>query len=189
VLDQPAGALCVSIGGGPKRTGRFLNLNIEPFENVDVVADAHALPYDDGSVDAIHSEAVFEHLHTPHIAAAEIARVLKPGAVAYVCTPFIAPFHGYPSHFQNFTEAGHRRLFENAGLEIVESGVCVGPTMSLLQVWRAFGEVLPVGLREIAKAIFFAGRVLLTPLDRFLGERENAHIVASTTYLVARKPH
>jgi predicted SAM-dependent methyltransferase len=33
-----------------------------PFANVDVVADAYALPYATGSVDAVHCEAVLEHL-------------------------------------------------------------------------------------------------------------------------------
>jgi len=81
-------------------------------------------------VDAVHCEAVFEHLHSPAVAARELARVLKPGARAFVCTPFLQAFHGYPSHFQNFTIYGHRKLFEDAGLEIVESGVCNGPAMA-----------------------------------------------------------
>src|SRR3954449_3666468 len=48
------GSLCISIGGGPMREHPSLvNVNIGPFANVDVVADAHHLPYADGSVDEI----------------------------------------------------------------------------------------------------------------------------------------
>jgi SAM-dependent methyltransferase len=38
--------------------------------------DAHALPFEDGSFDLCISNAVFEHLHDPALAAHEIARVL-----------------------------------------------------------------------------------------------------------------
>ncbi len=111
-------AVCISIGGGPSRADtNLLNLNIGPFPNVDIVADAHDLPYANSSVDAIYCEAVFEHLHTPTVAAKEIYRVLKAGRKAYVCTPFLQAYHGYPHHYQNFTLTGQINLFETAGLE------------------------------------------------------------------------
>src|SRR3954471_6577830 len=70
VLSVPDGSLCVSIGGGPLRIDeKLVNLNIDSFRNVDVVGDAHRLPYADASVDAVHCEAVFEHLHSPTVAA------------------------------------------------------------------------------------------------------------------------
>jgi len=189
VLSVPDGSLCLSIGGGPLRIDeKLVNLNIDSFRNVDVVGDAHRLPYADASVDAVHCEAVFEHLHSPTVAACEMARVLKPGALAFVCTPFLQAFHGYPSHFQNFTIFGHRKLFEDAGLEIVESGVCNGPAMAMIQMWRVFGDLfVPRVLRPLTRAAYVLGRVAVAPLDRILGERENAYVLASTTYLVARK--
>lgn len=41
--------------------------------------DACELPYDDASFDVVRCERVFQHLHEPGRAAAEIARVLRPG--------------------------------------------------------------------------------------------------------------
>jgi SAM-dependent methyltransferase len=41
--------------------------------------DAYELPYDDASFDVVRCERVFQHLHKPERAAAEIARVLRPG--------------------------------------------------------------------------------------------------------------
>jgi uncharacterized protein YbaR (Trm112 family) len=87
----PDSALCLSVGGGPTREhSKLTNLNIGPFPNVDVVADAHCLPYADGVVDVVYCEAVFEHLHTPTTAAREMLRVLKHGGQAFVCTPSIS---------------------------------------------------------------------------------------------------
>ncbi|MFY9913814.1 MAG: methyltransferase domain-containing protein [Nocardioidaceae bacterium] len=42
-------------------------------------ADAHELPFADSSVDVVRSERVFQHLDDPERAAAEIARILRPG--------------------------------------------------------------------------------------------------------------
>jgi SAM-dependent methyltransferase len=49
------------------------------------VASAYALPFPDGSFDAVFSHALFEHLARPADVAAELARVLRPGGVVGVC--------------------------------------------------------------------------------------------------------
>jgi len=45
---------------------------------------AYALPFDDATVDVIRCERLFQHLDEPDRAAAEIARVLRPGGRALV---------------------------------------------------------------------------------------------------------
>jgi SAM-dependent methyltransferase len=80
---------------------------------LDLVADAHALPFADASFDFVFSLAVFEHLHSPWIAAREMARVLKPGGKAYTLCAFFQPLHGYPDHYFNATESGLARLFSD----------------------------------------------------------------------------
>jgi SAM-dependent methyltransferase len=193
VLDLcDAGALVLALGGGPFEVHpKIINLNIAPLKNVDVVGDAHRLPIASGTVDAVHCEAVFEHLEDPVDAAAELFRVMKPGAIGYVCTPFIQPFHGYPSHFQNFTHLGHKRLFERAGFDVRECGVCVGPGFAVSGVVASFlRHYTPRLLRWPACAIWFiVSGVLIRPLDRWLAERDNAFVVASTTYVLITKPN
>jgi SAM-dependent methyltransferase len=49
-----------------------------------VDGDAYALPFEDASVDVVHCERVWQHLTDPARAAAEIARVLRPGGRAAV---------------------------------------------------------------------------------------------------------
>jgi len=44
-----------------------------------VGGSAYALPFADGSVDVVTCERVFQHLDSPSVAAAEIARVLRAG--------------------------------------------------------------------------------------------------------------
>ena len=63
--------------------------------------NAQTLPFADASFDAVVSTSVFEHLKQPDRAAAEVARVLRPGGVAHMIT------HLYTSH----TGAHDTRLF------------------------------------------------------------------------------
>ena len=183
------GQLCLSIGGGPTRIcPDVTNLNIGCFPNVDVVADAHALPYGCSTVDSIYCEAVLEHLKDPAAAVREMFRVLKPGGKLIAITPFLQRFHGYPNHFQNFTVVGHSLLFARVGFRIVESGTCVGPTYAVVSLVSAyFTQCLPkfVGL-PLAAAWNIAGMCFL-PLDLALNNSESSHVLASTTYVLAEK--
>jgi SAM-dependent methyltransferase len=194
--DQRVIRLCdegkrvLGLGGGPsQRHPAIINLNIERFANVNVVGDAHHLPFAPQSFDGVHCEATFEHLEYPDKAAAELHRILKLDALGFICTPFMQPFHGYPSHFQNFTERGHRALFERAGFEILESGTCVGPAWALSGTVATFiAEYTPQPLRWPARATWAVlSRLLVRPLDRWLNAKDNAYVMASTTYVLIKR--
>lgn len=186
ILDTP-GTVGLSIGGGPNRIHpKITNVNIGPFPNVDVIGDAHELPYADESVDVIYCEAVLEHLADPVKAVAEMHRVLKVGGRVYACTPFIHHFHGYPNHFQNFTLFGHQRLFRD--FEVEESGSCVGPVYAFRTFVSVFLRTyIPSPWRYFPQAMWAAISMLIGPLDRIIGAHKDAHVLACTTYLVARK--
>lgn len=187
VIDEASG-VCLSIGGGPLRHhNKLTNLNIGPFPNVDIVGDAHELPYANESVSAVHSEAVFEHLADPNKAAAELARVLKRGGKAFIATPFLQAYHGYPHHYQNYTITGHAVLFERAGLKVIEQGVQVGPTYALLAMVSVYIRTYaPRPIKPILLLIWAPFILLLKPLDKLI--EKNGHVMACTTYLVAEKP-
>lgn len=189
IASKPDDALCLSIGGGPQRPHPSLtNLNAGPFPNVDIVADAHHLPYADGSIDAIYCEAVLEHLSQPVRAVQEMHRALKKGGEAFVVTPFLQAYHGYPHHYQNFTLTGHRHLFESQGFEVLEAGTCVGPVYTIFNLTSKFMKnYLPSILSLPLLILWNLLGMFLRPFDRILNERENSHILASTTYLIARK--
>lgn len=59
-----------------------------------VVADGARLPFAEGSFGSLVCTEVLEHVDDPRLVFAEMARVLRPGAVAYVTTPNYANLAG-----------------------------------------------------------------------------------------------
>ncbi|MFL6200669.1 MAG: methyltransferase domain-containing protein [Thermoanaerobaculia bacterium] len=104
--------------------GRVIGLDIHPGLNVDVVGDAHGLSrfLREGSVDAVLSASVLEHLQAPWLLAAEINRVLKPGGLVYHEVPGAWPAHAQPNDFWRISAEGLRVLFgPESGFEVLEA--------------------------------------------------------------------
>ena len=98
----------------PNRTSS----DVEARDGVDVVADAHALPFKDGEFENILCSEVLEHLHTPEKAISEMYRVLAPGGTLILTTRFMFPMHDVPHDYFRFSETGMKHLFRN--FEIIE---------------------------------------------------------------------
>jgi hypothetical protein len=104
--------------------GHVIGLDIHPGLNVDVVGDAHGLSrfLRAGSVDAVLSASVLEHLQAPWLLSAEINRVLKPGGLVYHQVPGAWPAHAQPNDFWRFSSEGLRVLFgPDSGFEVLEA--------------------------------------------------------------------
>jgi len=66
----------------------YINVDIEPFEGVDVVCNLEEKwPWEDNSVEYILAEDIVEHLHEPIHTMNEVYRVLKPGGTAFIQVP------------------------------------------------------------------------------------------------------
>jgi SAM-dependent methyltransferase len=123
--------------------------DVEAGNDVDVVADLHALPADwTNRFAAVVAVSVFEHLERPWIAAKEIARVLAPGGFCYIATHQTFPLHGYPSDFFRFSKEALRLIFEDAGLRVVEAGYQLRTKVSVPD------EVVPLSYQETWNAAF-----------------------------------
>ena len=182
--------LFLSVGGGPLRVHpRLINLNLGPYLNVDVVGTAYRLPLADASIDGVYCEAVLEHLEFPARAVKEMHRVLQPGGRVFAATPFLQGYHGYPSHFQNFTLEGHVRLFERAGFEVERSGTCAGPSFALADLASLYLRHYLPG-RWLSRSVSLLVRIGSVPfraLDHWLSRRSDGHLLASSTWLLAQK--
>jgi SAM-dependent methyltransferase len=182
--------LVLDVGSGPERLGdRFINLDVFPFPEVDIVADAEFLPFKDDSVEAIVSESMIEHVPHPLIVAKEMSRVLKKGGILYVSAPFITPYHASPDDFNRWTTSGLAALFPD--IEIIEKGVRSGPWSALLMFlayW--FGVVFSFGSRKAAPFLAHMFMLNLGPfkfLDFIFSSFPGAEAVAAQLYIMGRK--
>jgi SAM-dependent methyltransferase len=77
--------------GGNKREG-FLGVDISPDCGADIVHDLRVAPwpFEDASVEEVHCSHFFEHLTGAEriVFVEEMYRVMKPGAQAYMITPY-----------------------------------------------------------------------------------------------------
>ncbi len=89
--------------------GRFSGLTLTESGLNLIKHNASELPIDDASMDFVHSNAVWEHIDKVELAIREVARVLKPGGVAYIeihLFPSLSGGHDLPWVVPGRTEMG-----------------------------------------------------------------------------------
>jgi SAM-dependent methyltransferase len=146
------------------------------------IADAHAVPLADHSVDAVWVQAVLEHVLDPWKVVTEITRVLKDDGLVYAETPFLQQVHEGPYDFTRFTESGHRWLFKR--FERLDSGVVAGCgnqlSWTIDHVVRSLTRSVRIG--RLARILTF----WVQGFDRVIPERF-AIDGASTVFFFGRK--
>lgn len=87
-----------------------------------VKADLCALPFDSASRDLVIALDVLEHIEDDATAAAEMARVLRPGGTAFVAVPcdmrLWSSHDEVLGHVRRYDRAGLRKVLEGAGFRI-----------------------------------------------------------------------
>jgi SAM-dependent methyltransferase len=81
----------------------------------DVVGDLREIPVEGDSLDGVIITEVLEHCEDPFRAMAEVRRVLKPGGLLLVTSPFIWVWHGRDDYrdFWRFTREGWELLLKD----------------------------------------------------------------------------
>jgi ubiquinone/menaquinone biosynthesis C-methylase UbiE len=189
----PEDAVIVNIGSLSKKIkgskAKILNLDISWYPNIDIVADAHQMPFKDESLDGIIIKNVFEHLRDPATVRDELKRVLKKGGKIYAKVPFMQPFHAVPDDYQRYSINGIKEFFED--FSEVKSGIAVGPSSALAWILREYLAILfsfntKRGYR-IARAFFSYFTAPIKYFDVFFRKKKEAHRLASAFYIILEK--
>lgn len=183
-------AVCLNLGSGNLRLhDDLVNIDAEPYDQVDVVSDVAVLPFPDATADVVLSVSLLEHVPQPERVLDEIRRVLKPGGLILTDIPFVCGYHAAPGDFRRWTHEGVLRLHEGfEPLRLVNKG---GPTSALLwvaQEWLA--TALSFGSRRLHSAIYLVAMAVTFPLkylDALLNLSPTSRNVSSCFVYIGRK--
>jgi ubiquinone/menaquinone biosynthesis C-methylase UbiE len=166
-----------------EKTESYTTFDLIAGQNVDVVGDINHTGFDAGSFDTVICTQVFEHIPEPHLAAKEIARVLKSGGFCLLTAPFLEPYHADPHDYFRYTTEGLSFLLKNEGLEIMEVDG-YGPMYFVLS------ELIRLTLfNPYKKARRGSYRItkILQSLARFFNRFSSNQTIYASTFVFARK--
>ena len=107
LLSERGKVRALDIGCGRKKFAPAVGADIHPHEGVDVVADlaGRPFPFRDGSFDLVVANHFIEHVADLGFVMTEIHRVLTPGGIVALRTPYFASFKSFkdPSHVRHLT--------------------------------------------------------------------------------------
>lgn len=187
-LSEPLGRWNLYVGGAGCSVPEFVNVDLVALPGVDVVADVERLPFVDGAFQRAECDAVLEHVEAPQRAVCEIRRVLAPGGILHIVTPFCHPFHEYPIDCWRFSIDGLRRLA--AGMEELRAGWRTGPTATILVFILEYVKLL-VPSRTWRTVVHVLLGWMLFPLrylDLLYLNSPRAGRIGNHCYLWLRKP-
>lgn len=155
--------VALNLGSGNSDFGDdLLNVDILPYQNVDIICDIENIPFKDNSVDYIINIAVLEHVPNPQKVIAEINRILKPGGKIYCFIPFMQPFHASPYDFQRYTYEGMKHQFREFKILKLKP---VGPTSGMLWVLQEwFALFFSFGIKPLHTFLYLFFMIITFPV-------------------------
>ncbi|MDM8529920.1 methyltransferase domain-containing protein [Anaerolineales bacterium HSG25] len=166
-----------------------MDITLTPY--VDVVGDAHALPFLPDTFDFVFSLAVIEHLKQPFTACQEMYDTLKIGGYVYGECNFVFPYHGFPHHYFNASMQGMLQLFDSFDSLRVGIAPYQMPSFGLRAILEMYmntlGHASDPGIEELRGLL---QQVIDAPLRNYDGyfSEEMAHRTAAGVFFFGVKP-
>lgn len=139
-----------------ERGGRYVGADFEAGAMLRIDADGR-LPVAAGSMDAVMSVQVLEHVRDLDLYLAEAGRVLKKGGVLLLSTHGTWLYHPHPEDHRRWTRTGLVHDLETRGFRVREIESIVGPlattTLIRLTGYVFFLRRLPLVGHGLAKAL------------------------------------
>lgn len=131
----------LDIGCSHHKLPGYIGVDLEKSDDVDLIADLHALPFADSTVDEVYSRHTMEHVLEPQKCIAELYRAVKPAGKITIIVPHYSN-HAYwadVTHLRPFSvrsfEYYNLEYAKNAGFPIYLPEVNLKTNRVLLTYW------------------------------------------------------
>jgi SAM-dependent methyltransferase len=119
----------------------------------DLFYDGGRIPVEDAQFDAVICSQVLEHVFTPTEFLAELHRVLRPGGLLLLTTPFVWDEHSQPYDFGRYSSFGLRHVIEEAGFRVCEQRKTCADSRALVQLGSAYVYKLVHGRNRLVNRL------------------------------------
>jgi SAM-dependent methyltransferase len=183
-------SIIIDVGSGANRFRKdIINVDVFDYDNVNIIADATKLPFQNESIDGIINIAVLEHVKNPKEFVNEFYRVLKKRGKFFVFIPFLQGYHASPNDYYRWTKQGAKQLFSK--FNNVKVTVADGPTSSLLWIFQEwFAITFSFYNKHLYRALLLLIMLITFPikfLDLFIKHHPEASNITSGFYVTGEK--
>lgn len=149
---------------------KYIRLDINKYENLEIVGDVCNLPIKSNSIDTILFTEVLEHVKNTNFAIKEINRVLKNEGHLILTVPFIIPMHENRDFFR-FTDLYLTEILKSTGFKICKIKKRGGIFATIIQLIAdiPLSMIGPyINIKSLPKTLLkFLLILILVPLVRF----------------------
>jgi SAM-dependent methyltransferase len=160
---------------------------------VQIIGDAHCLPFASESFSGAVSTEVLEHVRDPQRMIDELGRILKPGGRLVLTTRFVFPLHDTPGDYYRFTDSGLRHLFRRWSHVAVTAETGSWETIGVLLQRLAFqsdfrlAPIVRPSLLVAARLISGMGRFVKAQYGNLAEHHRVDDILVSGWHVIAHK--
>jgi SAM-dependent methyltransferase len=161
----PDGARVCEVGSGGRRIrSDVVCVDVVPGPNVDIVADAHELPFESQSFDLVVSAGMLNLCRQPQRVLGEFYRILRSGGRLHLEVPMFQAYLPEPEDYWRWTPPGLRCLLEGEGFVVEQTGVHIGPGSALASAMNySISSMLP-GPGGVRRMLRLAAQSAVAPL-------------------------
>jgi SAM-dependent methyltransferase len=152
--------------------------------------DGKTFPFSDEEFDSVITSQVFEHVFNPDEFLREIHRVLNPGGILLLTTPFVWDEHTQPFDYARYSSYGLMHILNRNGFEIVEMRKSLNDIRVIAQMLNAYIYKKTVSryavLNYLTCLVFMAPiNIIGTVLGKILPKNKDLYL---DNIALARKP-
>lgn len=169
---------------------KVIALDIVPCEGVDIAGDAHRLPVRSETIDCVVLVSVLMYIANPQHVIAEIMRVLRPGGLIYISTPFVFRYAPDPEDYFRSSVTGLQVLCQP--FEEIQSGFNRGPASTMADLLSHFCAILfcfnSTRLYGLLVDFFTWCFFWIKYLDKWIADYSVAKVIHNGAFFFGRRP-